>query len=225
MSTVLSQQISIICKRLSCLMMRGGKKSPSMRTLGDWSCVANMASSRQLEVPPHILGLQRHAEIPRNLSVSPSELNFSLEYNLPTTSVLRVIHKGKVMENNIFECPSLISGHPLSNPIVEPCTEKEIMAPEKTKVEKLAKNILKIRRRKMNRHHLKKLRKRMKFVFRKRLHRKLKLKEAKLQEEFRAIMKRAEDFEPRDFVQKNLELARKGGFHVNIFESSRQQQQ
>lgn len=210
------------------LCMIPGLKTSSMAPLHDLSCVPNVtAGTRQLEVSTSVYvpqnPFQLHTEIPRNLFVSPSELNLSLEYNLPTTCFLRGIHKGKITQNNIFECPSITGEHPLSNPIMEPSTDKEIMAPENTKGEILAKNILKIRRKKMNRHHLKKLRKRMKFVFRRRLHRKMKLKEAKIQEEFRAIMKRAEDFEPRDFVQKNLELARKGGFHIDIFESSRQQ--
>ncbi|GAB1603399.1 aurora kinase A-interacting protein-like isoform X1 [Argonauta hians] len=80
-----------------------------------------------------------------------------------------------------------------------------------------AKNILKIRRRKMNRHRLKKLRKRMRFVRRKELHRRRKKKEKILQEQLQAKIQTGIDFDAEEFVQDKLALARKGGYKIDIF--------
>ncbi|CAI9727496.1 Hypothetical predicted protein [Octopus vulgaris] len=80
-----------------------------------------------------------------------------------------------------------------------------------------AKNILKIRRRKMNRHRLKKLRKRMRFVRRKELHKRRKKKEKLFQAKLQAKIQTGIDFDAEEFVQDKLALARKGGYKIDIF--------
>lgn len=80
-----------------------------------------------------------------------------------------------------------------------------------------AKNILKIRRRKMNKHRLKKFRKRMRFVRRKEMHARRKKKEKIFRAKLDAKIQQGIDFDAEEFLQERLALARKGGYKIDVF--------
>ena len=96
--------------------------------------------------------------------------------------------------------------------------EIAVPARQHTVVEKQAKSDLKQRRRHMNRHKLKKLRKRMKFVYMRLEQRKLKRKQLALKKECDNIVASAHKWSAEEEVMKDLELARKGGFSIDVFE-------
>ncbi|ESO99407.1 hypothetical protein LOTGIDRAFT_78989, partial [Lottia gigantea] len=78
---------------------------------------------------------------------------------------------------------------------------------------------VKIRRRKMNKHKLKKCRKRQ--VHKRRTDRimKEKKKEMRFQEKLASIAQWADDFNAQEFVDNELKLARRGGFSVDVFQT------
>lgn len=83
---------------------------------------------------------------------------------------------------------------------------------------KEARQIMKIRRKKMKRHLLKKYRKRMVFTLRKIKKQKRKKKEAMFQAQLAKIKESGDVFSAMDWVQDHLDKARKGGFHINVLE-------
>ena len=80
-----------------------------------------------------------------------------------------------------------------------------------------AKNILKIRRKKMNKHQLKKFRKKMRFVRRKEMHARRKKKEKIFQAQLNSKIQQGIDFDAEEFLQEKLALARKGGYKIDLF--------
>lgn len=77
--------------------------------------------------------------------------------------------------------------------------------------------LMRIRHRKMKKHKLKRLRKRMIFLNRKLAEVKRKKKEAILRSQEAQYAKWGQDFNPSDYISKELEKARRGGFKVDIF--------
>lgn len=114
--------------------------------LGNYSTAAdNRPTPRWVQLEPEL----DEALVPRKLSVSPLESWLSLRYSLPPAleSVLP-LGDGKLLEEKLLP--------PISTPIIE--DQLVSITPLKCK------NVLEIRRRKMNRHKYKKLLKRTKFL-------------------------------------------------------------
>jgi len=94
--------------------------------------------------------------------------------------------------------------------------------------EMLLVNMLQIRRRKMKKHKLKKLRKRMRFVMRRRRQLKQKRKERAIQQYEREQAKLGQQYSAEQYVDEQLALARKSGWHIDIiaeFNRERQKEQ
>lgn len=108
----------------------------------------------------------------------------------------------------------------LTSLIIDPekCPEKsEIIEPAVSiNHPKEAREIMKIRRRKMNRHLLKKFRKRMRFTLRKIKREKKKKKELAFQARLAGIREWGQNFSALSWVQEELDKARKGGFYINV---------
>ncbi|XP_041377717.1 uncharacterized protein LOC121390072 [Gigantopelta aegis] len=148
-----------------------------------------------------------------------------LEYVCPSnknTSNTIILDRA-ISQNTIIDCPTLPRiFHDISLPelkihqIIDPFPHGKDGV-DKTPPAIEARQILKIRRRKMNRHLLKKFRKRMAFTLRKQRLLMEKKKEAAFQAKLDVIRKSGEDFNALEFVQKELEMARKGGFQIDVF--------
>lgn len=121
------------------------------------------------------------------------------------------------LTQNSIELPSGLR-IPKITPHTLPNVEREITAPGQNVVEKKAKSALKQRRRHMNKHKLKKLRKRMKFVYMKLAQKKFKKKRLLLQQECEGIVNSAKNWDPLEEITHDLEKARKGGFGIDVFE-------
>lgn len=125
--------------------------------------------------------------------------------------------------NISVECPTL----PICSSLEMPqnqnsgteITEPVVNNNQKPVIE--AKNIMKIRRRKMNRHQLKKFRKRMKFVLLKQRMAKEKKKEAAFQAMLADIRQDAENYDALQFIKGELEAARRGGFWIDIRQTAK----
>lgn len=100
--------------------------------------------------------------------------------------------------------------------------------PNKTEVthKMVLPKLITIRRKKMKKHKLKKLRKRMRFVMRRRSQKKLKQKEREIQQYEREQAKQGEAYSAEQYVDEQLALARKSGWHIDIIsEFSREKEQ
>ena len=94
--------------------------------------------------------------------------------------------------------------------------------------EMLLLNMLQIRRKKMKKHKLRKLRKRQRFVMRWRRQLKEKRKECAIQQYEREQAKLGEQYSAEQYVDEQLALARKSGWHIDIiteFNHERQKEQ
>lgn len=115
-----------------------------------------------------------------------------------------------------YDCPNVLERY--SEFITPPHKNVTKNTPPHGKAqEKQAQNLLKIRRRKMNRHLLKKFRKRMKFTLRKqRLQSRRKKEKA-----FRLVLDKfriqSDAFDAEQHIKDQLVLAKKGGYKVDIF--------
>lgn len=76
--------------------------------------------------------------------------------------------------------------------------------------------LITIRRRKMKKHKLKKFRKRMRFVMRRRRQKKAKQKEREIQQYEREQAKLGQAYSAEKYVDEQLALARKSGWHIDI---------
>ncbi|NWX44236.1 AKIP protein, partial [Steatornis caripensis] len=117
--------------------------------------------------------------IPRKLSISPLESWLTVRYSLPKAEVLDAQEEVGCEPLQRYDCPP--SGEGAS---VE---EGEGMLSNKLQ----CKNVLKIRRRKMNRHKFKKLLKRRKFVRRRIKEGRKKKRQIKFEKDLERIWKRA----------------------------------
>ncbi|NXC73182.1 AKIP protein, partial [Anhinga anhinga] len=117
--------------------------------------------------------------IPRKLSISPLESWLTLRYSLPKAEVLNAQEEVGYEPPQQYDCP----------PSGEGADVEEGEGTLSNKVQ--CKNVLKIRRRKMNRHKFKKLLKRRKFVRRKIKESRKKKRQAKFEKDLERIWKRA----------------------------------
>lgn len=130
--------------------------------LGNYSTAAdNRPTPRWVQLEPEL----DEALVPRKLSVSPLESWLSLRYSLPPTlESVPPLGDGRLLEEKVLP--------PISTSIIE--DELGSISPLKCK------NVLEIRRRKMNRHKYKKLLKRTKFLRRRVLEGRGKKKQVRL---------------------------------------------
>ncbi|NWI29413.1 AKIP protein, partial [Sula dactylatra] len=117
--------------------------------------------------------------IPRKLSISPLESWLTVRYSLPKTEVLNAQEEVGYEPLQQYDCP----------PSGEGADVEEGEGALSNKVQ--CKNVLKIRRRKMNRHKFKKLLKRRKFVRRRIKEGRKKKRQIKFEKDLERIWKRA----------------------------------
>ncbi|NWX16994.1 AKIP protein, partial [Aegotheles bennettii] len=117
--------------------------------------------------------------IPRKLSISPLESWLTVRYSLPKAEVLNAQEEEGYEPPQRYECPPSEEGAGVG--------EGEGMSGDVLQ----CKNILKIRRRKMNRHKFKKLLKRRKFVRRRIKEGRKKKRQIKFEKDLERIWKKA----------------------------------
>ncbi|CAM5166913.1 unnamed protein product [Eretmochelys imbricata] len=118
--------------------------------------------------------------IPRKMSISPLESWLTVRYSLPKVEIINVHEKLGYEPTQQYDCPPCEGGADVEEEEGEVSTNK---------VE--CKNVLKIRRRKMNRHKYKKLLKRTRFLRRKVLDGRRKKRQAKFEKDLKRIWRRA----------------------------------
>ncbi|XP_006018879.1 aurora kinase A-interacting protein [Alligator sinensis] len=118
--------------------------------------------------------------VPRKMSISPLESWLTVRYSFPKVEVIDVHKKRDYEPTQQYDCPTSE---------VEADVEEEGGDLSGNKVE--CKNVLKIRRRKMNRHKYKKLQKRRKFVRRAIIENRKKKRQKKFENDLTRIWKRA----------------------------------
>ncbi|XP_071109704.1 uncharacterized protein [Haliotis cracherodii] len=162
--------------------------------------------SPQRSVTEH-LPVKLHNKTPEKEYICPSRLGLTQ----PAVAIL----DQSISKQGVLDCPTLPQA--LRDIIAPEGEVKVVYDPHSHKAPvKEAKHILKIRRRKMNRHLLKKFRKRMLFTLRKQ-RKDLRRKKVKIfREELRMITKSGEDFDAMAHVRSELEIARRGGFYIEI---------
>ncbi|XP_008559791.1 uncharacterized protein LOC103579987 [Microplitis demolitor] len=157
-------------------------------------------------------------------SKSPSALGLKCEPNLrlsalPTSTIDLNVPIGGLIQK-IIDSPSINNNiNNNNNEIIDPLKIRiqieDKVAPklfelpavnENLKIEKQAARLVVIRRRKMRRHKLRKLRKRMKFVFRKQKHRRVLRKEKAFHAELLAKIDEANKFDAKEYVASRLKI-------------------
>ncbi|KAJ1144932.1 hypothetical protein NDU88_011226 [Pleurodeles waltl] len=121
--------------------------------------------------------------VPRKLSITPLESWLTIRYALPKVEVLDLHEKiayDPTVQTPLFDCPP-----------AEPAAPMDEADEEALKGSMHCKNILKIRRRKMNRHKYKKLQKRTKFLKRKIMDNRKKRKQVKFERDLKRIWRAA----------------------------------
>ncbi|XP_030393616.1 aurora kinase A-interacting protein [Gopherus evgoodei] len=118
--------------------------------------------------------------VPRKMSISPLESWLTVRFSLPKVEIINVHEKLGYEPTQQYDCP--------------PCEREADVEEEEgevstNKVE--CKNVLKIRRRKMNRHKYKKLLKRTRFLRRKILDGRRKKRQAKFERDLKRIWRKA----------------------------------
>ncbi|NXX85948.1 AKIP protein, partial [Urocolius indicus] len=117
--------------------------------------------------------------VPRKLSISPLESWLTVRYSLPKAEAPDAQEEGGHEPLQQYDCPSTDEGADVG--------EGEGTIPNKIQ----CKNVLKIRRRKMNRHKYKKLLKRRKFVRRRIKEGRKKKRQVKFEKDLERIWRRA----------------------------------
>ncbi|XP_038138570.1 aurora kinase A-interacting protein [Cyprinodon tularosa] len=163
----------------------GGIRNAYVSSVLPSSCLSlqqklrNYSTTADNTSPPRWVQLEPELEealVPRKLSVSPLESWLSLRYSLP---------------------PLLESAQPqgdielLEEKLLPPISEPVLEDGEGTATPMRCKNVLEIRRRKMNRHKYKKLQKRTKFLRRRVLEGRGRKKQKKFEEDLKRIWMRA----------------------------------
>ncbi|XP_076183993.1 uncharacterized protein LOC143155299 [Ptiloglossa arizonensis] len=132
---------------------------------------------------------------------------------IPRTLNLDFVNPDGIRNKNIIEIPfkktpsmeEPLTQYPVQRDL--PVMDKSLELPSTTNVfEKIAVNMILIRRRKMKKHKRRKLRKRMKYIWEKiRLTRNIK-KEKLFQAELIAKVKKANEFDPKAYVNERLDI-------------------
>ncbi|XP_022619109.1 aurora kinase A-interacting protein [Seriola lalandi dorsalis] len=139
----------------------------------------NYSTAADNRSPPRWMQLEPELDealVPRKLSVSPLESWLSLRYSLPALlESAQPQEDVELLEEKVLP--------PISDPVLE--DEKGSATPLRCK------NVLKIRRRKMNRHKYKKLQKRIKFLRKRVLEGRGKKKQRKFEDDLKRIWTKA----------------------------------
>lgn len=119
----------------------------------------------------------------------------------------------------VSNCPNIRANIYIGDPLQESSLPKvQVPGCVERNSTKEARQILKIRRKKMKRHLLKKYRKRMFFLLRKQRRERKQKKEAVFQAKLDEIQQWGESFCAREYVLEELKKARQGGFYINILD-------
>jgi len=158
--------------------------------------------------------------------------HLSTGYQLPTVWYNTVMKKSIIdplLHFKEYDLPPL-PGHterkelPHISPISVPVTIED---PRNTGVTSklVLPELITIRRRKMKKHKLKKLRKRMRFVMRRRRQKKEKRKEREIQQYEREQAKLGQAYNAEKYIDDQLALARKSGWHIDIISEFRRERE
>lgn len=121
-------------------------------------------------------------------------------------SILRAYELPSLVNRVAKDAPtSRVSSDPVGDP-VHPSDVVKVTLPY----------LMTIRHKKMKRHKLRKLRKRMRFVMRKRRAFKQRRKEQVIQEVERKFAKEAADYDPEKYIEERMSLARKSGWGIDV---------
>jgi len=158
--------------------------------------------------------------------------HLSAGYQLPTVCYNTVMKNSVIdplLNFNVYELP-MLPGHAERKDAPDTSVTSisvTVEDPSKTKVtpKMVLPYLITIRRKKMKKHKLKKLRKRLRFVMRRRRQKKEKRKEREIRQYEREQAKLGQAYNPEQYVDEQLTLARKSGWHIDIItEFSREQQ-
>ncbi|CAL1527248.1 unnamed protein product [Lymnaea stagnalis] len=148
--------------------------------------------------------------------------NMEQEYRCPSRLLQKfselVILDKVTSINSCYKCPvptGMIDSMKAPNIIKSEILE----GPGKSLPMKEAKIIMRIRHKKMKKHKLKKLRKRMYFLWKKQRLARVAKRMAIYHKELEEIEKEGNTFDPETFVREQLLKAKKGGYTINVFES------
>ncbi|XP_057320506.1 uncharacterized protein LOC130664561 [Microplitis mediator] len=154
---------------------------------------------------PSALGLQCEPNL--RLSALPTS---TIDLNVPIGGFIqKIIDSPSINNNNINNNNEIIDPLKIIIQIEDKVAPKLFELPavnENLKIEKQAARLIVIRRRKMRRHKLRKLRKRMKFVFRKRKHKRVLRKEKRFHAELLAQIDEANKFDAKEYVASRLKI-------------------
>lgn len=146
--------------------------------------------------------------------------HLSAGYQLPTVWYNAVMKKSIIdplLDFKEYDLPTLPGGGERKEVPGVSTTVRSIKDPNQSEVaDKMALHLTIIRRKKMKKHKRKKLKKRMRFVMRRRRQLKEKKKEREIQKYEREQAKLGELFSPEQYVDEQLALARKSGWHIDI---------
>ncbi|XP_068196704.1 small ribosomal subunit protein mS38 [Antennarius striatus] len=141
----------------------------------------NYSTAADNTSPPQWVQLEPELDealIPRKLSVSPLESWLSLRYSLPPLpETVQPQEDIELLEERVLP--------PISVPVTEDRDDADAPAPLRCK------NVLKLRRRMMNRHKYRKLRKRIKFLRRKVLDGRRKKKQKSFEKDLKRLWRKA----------------------------------
>lgn len=178
-------RVSLLCRASCALQARGEVLNGRVQLVLPAHCsslkqkLRNYSTAANNTSPPRWVQLEPELEealVPRKLSVSPLESWLSLRYSLPPQLESAQPHEDVgLLEEKVLppvSVPVMEDGEGLATPL-------------------MCKNVLKIRRRKMNRHKYKKLQKRTKFLRRRVLEGRMKKKQKRFEEDLKRIWTRA----------------------------------
>jgi len=155
--------------------------------------------------------------------------HLSAGYQLPTVWYNTVMKKSIIdpLSNfEVFDLP-MLPGHAERKDVPNASLPVAVEDPTKNKVTPMMvlPYLITIRRKKMKKHKLKKLRKRLRFVMRKRRQKKERRKEREIQQYEREQAKLGQAYNPEQYVDEQLALARKSGWHIDIISEFNHEQE
>ncbi|GFO35130.1 pyruvate dehydrogenase e1 beta subunit [Plakobranchus ocellatus] len=142
------------------------------------------------------------------------------EYKCPTRLLERLSQVAILDKtpgpNLAYICPVAV---PVIDNVAPDVGKSEVQEPVPQTAVKEAKQILRIRHKKMKKHKLKKLRKRMYFLWKKQKQVRKAKRMAIYNKELEDIKSTGEQFNAEDFVRSQIAKAKRGGYYINVFES------
>ncbi|XP_075460902.1 small ribosomal subunit protein mS38 [Ascaphus truei] len=161
-----------------CLVSQCGSVSLSHQSTS--ACYSTQQPSKSVAPPQRWYAMDPELEeilVPRRMSISPLESWLAIRYSLPRSEALNT-HEEHQEPTRSYECPS----HQYAEDISDRREEGGSMQ---------CKNVLKIRRRKMNKHKYKKLQKRTKFLRRRINDGRRRRRQNKFEKDLKRIWKKA----------------------------------